>query len=156
MHTKASLLSLACTVETAYFPRLERTKTLTAHALNETLSLELTRVAGGSISRKEGWRTGSVTNCSPSPTLRYSHAMTKRISYSPTENLASFIARYQARYNLGRPQEVIRDALLLLEEEELVKAYNQFAESHTLSAHAPGPASEPRDTRRVRVYRVAQ
>lgn len=82
--------------------------------------------------------------------------MTKRISYSPTENLASFIARYQARHNLSRPQEVIRDALLLLEEEELVEAYNQFAESQALSVHAPGPASEPRDTRRVRVYRAAR
>lgn len=79
--------------------------------------------------------------------------MTKRISYSPTENLASFIARYQAKHNLGRPQEVIRDALLLLEEEELVEAYNRVAERQDLRTNAPGPAGEPRDTRRVRVYR---
>lgn len=82
--------------------------------------------------------------------------MTKRISYSPTENLASFIARYQAKHNLGRPQEVIRDALRLLEEAELVEAYNLVAGRQALSAHAPGPAGEPRDTRRVRVYRVSR
>ncbi len=80
--------------------------------------------------------------------------MTKRISFSPTESLASFITRYQAKHNLGRPQEVIRDALLLLEEEELVEAFNQFAERQAFRANAPSPASEPRDIRRVRVYRI--
>jgi PhoPQ-activated pathogenicity-related protein len=60
--------------------------------------------------------------------------MTKRISFSPTESLESFIIRYQARHNLGRPQEVIRDALLLLEEEEHIEAYNQFARNETLSS----------------------
>lgn len=82
--------------------------------------------------------------------------MTKRISFSPTESLESFIIRYQAKHNLGRPQEVIRDALLLLEEEELVDAYNQLARRETLRANTLSPASKPRDTRSVRVYRITR
>jgi PhoPQ-activated pathogenicity-related protein len=82
--------------------------------------------------------------------------MTKRISFSPTKSLESFIIRYQAKHNLGRPQEVIRDALLLLEEEELVDAYNQLARNETLKDNASSPANKPRNTCSVRVYRITR
>ena len=89
--------------------------------------------------------------------------MTKRISYSPTKSLEAFIARYQAKHSLSRPQEVIHDALFLLEEEELVELYNQCARKEALGGSASSESQscdacgvhvdQPR-VRRGEVYRL--
>jgi len=77
--------------------------------------------------------------------------MNKRISLSLTRSLDLLIIRYQVKQSFSHPQEIIRDAPLLLKREELADAYIRLAGSNTLKDNTSSPTSESCNARSVHV-----
>lgn len=53
--------------------------------------------------------------------------MTKRMTFTPNEVEQEFITTYKQTYGLEKPQEVLRVGLSVLQEDELVRAYDRAA-----------------------------
>ena len=53
--------------------------------------------------------------------------MTKRMTFTPNELEQEFITTYKQTYGLEKPQEVLRVGLAVLQEDELVRAYDRAA-----------------------------
>ena len=53
--------------------------------------------------------------------------MTKRMTFTPNEVEQEFITTYKQTYGLEKPQEVLRVGLAVLQEDELVRAYDRAA-----------------------------
>ncbi len=53
--------------------------------------------------------------------------MTKRMTFTPNEMEQEFITTYKETYGLEKPQEVLRVGLAVLQEDELVRAYDHAA-----------------------------
>ena len=53
--------------------------------------------------------------------------MTKRMTFTPNEMEQEFITTYKETYGLEKPQEVLRVGLAVLQEDELVRAYDRAA-----------------------------
>lgn len=53
--------------------------------------------------------------------------MTKRMTFTPNDVEQDFITTYKQTYGLDKPQEVLRVGLSVLQEDELVRAYDRAA-----------------------------
>lgn len=53
--------------------------------------------------------------------------MTKRMTFTPNDVEQEFITTYKQTYGLEKPQEVLRVGLSVLQEDELVRAYDRAA-----------------------------
>ena len=53
--------------------------------------------------------------------------MTKRMTFTPNDVEQEFITTYKQTYGLEKPQEVLRVGLAVLQEDELVRAYDRAA-----------------------------
>ena len=53
--------------------------------------------------------------------------MTKRMTFTPNDVEQEFITTYKQTYGLEKPQEVLRVGLSVLQEDELVRAYDRTA-----------------------------
>ena len=53
--------------------------------------------------------------------------MTKRMTFTPNDVEQEFITTYKQTYGLEKPQEVLRVGLSVLQEDELVRAYDHAA-----------------------------
>lgn len=66
--------------------------------------------------------------------------MTKRMTFTPNEVEQEFITTYKQTYGLEKPQEVLRVGLAVLQEDELVRAYDRAARRTQLD-----PSNQKRD-----------
>ena len=62
--------------------------------------------------------------------------MTKRMTFTPNEVEQEFITTYKQTYGLEKPQEVLRVGLSVLQEDELVCAYDRAARRTQLEPDA--------------------
>ena len=53
--------------------------------------------------------------------------MTKRMTFTPNDVEQEFITTYKQTYGLDKPQEVLRVGLSVLQEDELIRAYDRAA-----------------------------
>ena len=68
--------------------------------------------------------------------------MTKRMTFTPNDVEQEFITTYKQAYGLDKPQEVLRVGLSVLQEDELVRAYNRAARRTRLEPGAQTRALE--------------
>ena len=66
--------------------------------------------------------------------------MTKRMTFTPNDVEQEFITTYKETYGLEKPQEVLRVCLSVLQEDELVRAYDRAARRTQLE-----PGAQKRD-----------
>ena len=62
--------------------------------------------------------------------------MTKRMTFTPNDVEQEFITTYKQAYGLDKPQEVLRVGLSVLQEDELVRAYDRAARRTPLEPDA--------------------
>lgn len=68
--------------------------------------------------------------------------MTKRMTFTPNDVEQEFITTYKQTYGLEKPQEVLRVGLSVLQEDELVRAYDRAARRTRLEPSAQSRALE--------------
>ena len=66
--------------------------------------------------------------------------MTKRMTFTPNDVEQEFITTYKQTYGLEKPQEVLRVGLSVLQEDELVRAYDRASRRTQLE-----PSAQKRD-----------
>lgn len=67
--------------------------------------------------------------------------MTNRMTFTPNDVEQEFITTYKQTYGLEKPQEVLRVGLSVLQEDELVRAYDRAARRTQLE-----PGAQRRDS----------